>query len=111
METGKIAKQMIDFQKTAFNNTFGAMVALQDQTEKMVNLTIEQSAWLPKDGKKALNEWTEAYKKGRDDFKKMMDENFSALHSVDPGVSVDDVKPVRSMGGEVIEPWFFPPVL
>ena len=77
METGKIAKQMIDFQKTAFDNTFGAMVALQDQTEKMVNITIEQSAWLPKDGKKAINEWTEAYKKGRDDFNKFVDENFS----------------------------------
>ena len=77
MKTGKIAKQMIDFQKTAFDNTFGAMVALQDQAEKMVNITIEQSAWLPKDGKKAINEWTEAYKKGRDDFKKFVDENFS----------------------------------
>jgi len=77
METGKIAKQMIDFQKTAFDNTFGAMVALQDQTEKMVNTTIEQSAWLPKEGKKAINEWTEACKKGRDDFKKFVDENFS----------------------------------
>ena len=77
METGKITKQMIDFQKTAFDNTFGAMVALQDQTEKMVNITIEQSAWLPKEGKKAINEWTEAYKKGRDDFKELMDENFS----------------------------------
>ena len=77
METGKITKQMMDFQKTAFDNTFGAMVALQDQAEKMVNITIEQSAWLPKDGKKAINEWTEAYKKGRDDFKGFMDENFS----------------------------------
>jgi len=77
METGKIAKQMIDFQKTAFDNVFGAMVALQDQTEKMVNITIEQSAWLPKDGKKVINEWTETYKKGRDDFKKFVDENFS----------------------------------
>ena len=81
METGKIAKQMIDFQKTAFDNTFGAMVALQDQTEKMVNLTIEQAAWLPKDGKRALNEWTEAYKKGRDDFKKFVDENFNRVES------------------------------
>ena len=77
METGKIAKQMIDFQKTAFDNTFGAMVALQDQTEKMVNISIEQSAWLPEDGKKAINEWTETCKKGRDDFKKLVDENFS----------------------------------
>ena len=88
METGKIAKQMIDFQKTAFNNTFGAMVALQDQAERMVNLTIEQSAWLPKDGKKVINEWTEAYKKGRDDYKKFVDENFNRVE----GFFVDQAK-------------------
>ena len=40
-------------------------------------MAIEQSAWLPKDGKKAINEWTEACKKGQDDFKKLVDENFS----------------------------------
>ena len=81
METENIAKQMIEFQKTAFDNTFSAMVALQDQTEKMVNLSLEQSVWLPENGKKAINAWTEAYKKGRDDFKKFVDENFSKAGS------------------------------
>jgi hypothetical protein len=78
---------MIDFQKTAFDNTFGAMVALQDQTERMVNITIEQSAWLPKEGKKAINEWTESYKKGRDDFKKFMDENFNRAEGFFTGLA------------------------
>jgi len=79
METGKIAKQMIDFQKTTFDNTFNAMVTLQEQTERMVNVFMEQSVWLPEDGKKAVNEWGAAYKKGRDDFKKSVDENFSKI--------------------------------
>jgi hypothetical protein len=96
METGKIAKQMIDFQKTAFDNTFGAMVALQDQTEKMVNITIEQSAWLPKEGKKAINEWTEACKKGRDDFKKFVDENFSSAEGFFAGQAKSPTSSVTS---------------
>ena len=96
METGKIAKQMIDFQKTAFNNTFGVMVALQDQTEKMVNLTIEQSAWLPKEGKKAINEWTEALKKGRDDFKNFVDGNFSKAEGFFAGQTKSPTSPAKS---------------
>jgi hypothetical protein len=96
METGKIAKQMIDFQKTAFDNTFSAMVALQDQTEKMVNITIEQSAWLPEDGKKAINEWTEACKKGRDDFKKLVDENFSKAEGFFAGQAKSPTSPATS---------------
>ena len=79
METGKIAKQMIDFQKATFNNSFSTMVAFQEQTEKMVNVFLEQAVWLPEDGKKAVNEWGAAYKKGCDDFKKTVDENFSKV--------------------------------
>ncbi len=76
MEQSKIAKQMIDFQKATFDNTFNAMTMLQDQTEKMVNMFLEQATWLPEQGKKALNEWVQAYKKGREDFKKAVDESF-----------------------------------
>jgi len=79
MEQAKITKQMVDFYKTTFDNTFNAMVMLQDQTEKMVNIFLEQTPWLPEEGKKALNEWVKAYKKGRDDFKKMVDENFKKV--------------------------------
>ncbi len=87
---------MIDFQKTAFNNTFSAMVALQDQTEKMVNITIEQSTWLPEDGKKAINEWTDACKKGRDDFKKIVDENFSKAEGFFAGQAKSPTSPATS---------------
>jgi hypothetical protein len=72
------------------------MVALQDQTEKMVNITIEQSAWLPRDGKKAINEWTETYKKGRDEFKKFVDENFSRAEGFFAGQAKSPTSPASS---------------
>ncbi len=45
-----IAKQMIDFNRTAFENTFGAMCMLQEQSEKMVNTFVEQAEWIPGEG-------------------------------------------------------------
>ena len=87
METGKIAKQMFDFQKTTFDNSFNAMVAFQDQTEKMMNVFMEQAVWMPEDGKKAVNEWGAVYKKGRDDFKKNIDENFSKFEGFFTGLA------------------------
>ena len=96
METGKIAKQMIDFQKTTFDNSFNAMVAFQEQTERMVNVLMEQAVWLPEDGKKAVNEWGAAYKKGRDDFKKSVDDNFSKVEGFFSGQAKSKTAPATS---------------
>jgi polyhydroxyalkanoate synthesis regulator phasin len=79
MDTKLMAKQMIDFHKATFDNTFSAMVTLQEQTEKMVNLFLEQAAWMPEDGKKVVNDWVNTYKKGREEFKKTVDENFKKV--------------------------------
>ena len=79
MEPQKIAKQMIDFNKTTFDNSFSAMIMLQEQTEKMVNMSLEQTTWLPENGKEVVNEWLVTHKKGREDFKKIMDENFKKV--------------------------------
>jgi len=79
MDSAKIAKQMIDFQKTTFDNTFTAMVMLQEQTERMADTLLGQATWMPAEGKKAINDWVEAYKKGREDFKKTVDENFKKV--------------------------------
>lgn len=81
MDSQKLAKQMIDFNKATFDNTFNAMVMLQEQAERAANTLLEQANWLPEDGKKAINEWVKAYKKGREDFKKVVDENFQKVES------------------------------
>ena len=74
-----MAKQMIDFHKATFDNTFNAFVTLQEQTEKMVNMFIDQAPWMPDDGKKAVKDWVGTYKKGREDFKKTVDDNFKKV--------------------------------
>ena len=76
MDQQQILRQMIEFNKTTFDNSFKTMVMLQEQTERMVNTIMAQTTWLPEEGKKVLNEWVKAYKKGRDDFKKLVDESY-----------------------------------
>jgi hypothetical protein len=79
MDTGKMAKQMINFHKATYDNTFNSMVMLQDQTEKMLNAFLAQATWLPEEGKRVIDEWLTAYKKGREDFRKLADDNFKKM--------------------------------
>ena len=75
----KLSKQMVDFSKTAFDNSFEAMSVIQDQTEKMVNTMMEQTAFFPEEGKKAVKDWIQTCKKGREEFKASADENFKKV--------------------------------
>ena len=79
MDQKQIAKQMIEFNKTAFDNTFSAMITLQDQTEKMVFRFLEKAPWFPEEGKKAINDWMNSYKKGRDDFRTSAEESYKKV--------------------------------
>ena len=79
MEPVKIAKQMVEFQKATFDNTFNAMGMVQDQAERMLSMSLNQATWLPEEGKKAITEWSNACKKGAEDFKKTVDENFKKV--------------------------------
>jgi hypothetical protein len=81
MEPRKMAKQMLDFYKATFDNSYSALLMLQDQMQNMTSMFVEQSAAMPEEGKKALNDWLKAYKKGCEDFKKGMDDNFKRVES------------------------------
>lgn len=79
MDPKQIAKQMIAFNKTAFDSNFNAMKAIHEQTEMLVNQFWEKSPLFPEDSRKSVAEWMVAYKKGRDDFKSIVDENFKKV--------------------------------
>jgi hypothetical protein len=81
MDPKKMGKQMIDFYKTSFDNSFSAMMMLQEQMERMTNMYWGQMVNLPDEAKKGLADWTKSYKKNCEDFKKMMDESFKKLES------------------------------
>jgi hypothetical protein len=40
---------------------------------------LDQAPLLPEEGKKAINDWLKAYKKGRADFKAAADENYKKI--------------------------------
>jgi hypothetical protein len=46
------ARLLIQNNKTAFDNTFSAIIVLQDQLEKMLNYFMEQNKLLPDEVKK-----------------------------------------------------------
>lgn len=79
MEPKQIAKQMVDFNKKAFDASFEAMAAMQEQTEKMVTTMMQQSQFFPDEGKKLITDWLKTYKKGREEFKAAADENFKKV--------------------------------
>jgi hypothetical protein len=69
MQHTDIGRNLSSFYETAFNTGMSAMNCIQDYTEKMVNLSIEQSPWIPEDSRKLISSWVKAYRKGYDDFK------------------------------------------
>jgi hypothetical protein len=79
MDQKEVLKKMIDFNKTSFDNSFSAMVMIQDQTEQMVNTLLDQAPWIPAEGKKAIGEWLDSYKKGRETFKKVVEDSFKKV--------------------------------
>ena len=79
MDPKEMAKQIFDFNKKAFDNSFEAMSVVQDQTEKMVSAMMEQTAFFPEEGKKEVTNWIKTYKKGREEFKASADENFKKV--------------------------------
>ncbi len=78
MDAKQLAKQMLDFNKTAFDSSFSAMSVLQDQTEKLILSFLDKTDWIPKEGKKAIDEWKN-YKKAREDFKAYADETYKKI--------------------------------
>ena len=79
MNNKVILKQIVQFNKTAFDNVFKAMSLAQEQGEKMVNTLLDQATWVPEEGKKTISEWVKAYKNGVDDFKKTVDEQYKKV--------------------------------
>ena len=82
METTKFAKQTLGFQKTIFENSFNALIMVQDQTEKMVNGYLDQLPWVTGEGKKSLQASIEIAKNARDDFNKAVEDGFNTIEEV-----------------------------
>ncbi len=81
LEPMEVAKQTVEFYKTSFTNSFSAMMMLQEQAQKMLDVQLGQLAGLPEEAKKAIKEWIESYNTGCDEFKKVVDKSFKQVES------------------------------
>jgi hypothetical protein len=76
VDNKEIMKRMIDLHKTSFENCFSTMVALQNHTEKLMKTLVDHTPGMNNGAREVMDKWTDAYKKGRDDFKKAVDEGY-----------------------------------
>jgi polyhydroxyalkanoate synthesis regulator phasin len=74
-----IAKQMVDFQRSAFEHTYQTAALVQEHMEKMASTTVREMEWLPEEGKRMIEEWTGNCRKGRSELKKAMDDQFDVF--------------------------------
>ena len=81
MDQKTIAKQMIQFNKTAMDNSLKAMTMVYEQNEKMASAFMEQATWLPEEGKKAIKDWMATYKSGCENFKSLVDDSYAKVES------------------------------
>jgi hypothetical protein len=76
---GQIAQQMMDFQKMTFAGFYDALTLAQDQAASTMTMTLDQAAWLPPEGRKAILSWMDACQEGREQFKSLVQESFSSM--------------------------------
>lgn len=81
MDQKVLVKQMVQMNKAAFDSSFNAMALLQEQAEKFGNSLMSQANWIPEEGRAAIHNWINAFKHGRDEFKKNVDENFNKVET------------------------------
>jgi|WetSurMetagenome_2_1015567.scaffolds.fasta_scaffold1828424_1 hypothetical protein len=79
MNQQQMTMEMIKFNKSVLDNTFNAISTIQDQSEKIFTTFMDKANWLPDDGKKAINDWIAAYKRGRTDFKMATDAKYEKV--------------------------------
>ncbi len=82
METKRMAKQMISFQRNLFENSYHAMNMVVEQTENMAKSLMDQMPMVPQENKKAMEDALSFYKKARDDFKKAVEDGFGKMEEL-----------------------------
>lgn len=99
-----IAKKIIEFNKSNFDNTFDAVTVLLEHTEKMVGIFLKRATLFPDDGKELILNWLETYKKGRNDFKDTVDNNFKNVESLFAcGSETINVSPSEATSADVVK--------
>ncbi len=82
MDQKQIIKQMVEFNQSAFDNAFKAIVTIQDQTEEIAGKMMDQADWLPAEGRQVIDNWVDVFKTSRQNFKVQVDNNYKQIEKL-----------------------------
>lgn len=69
MDYSNVTREMFNIFKSSAEATFGTISTLQNQTERMANLLLDQAGTLQSEGRKHLQEWLASTKKSQEELK------------------------------------------
>lgn len=80
METNLLAKQTLQIYHAALTQTLDAALAVQDQSHKTLESLLDRSPVVPREGKRAINDWIEACRHQTEAVKTVIDEGFKPFY-------------------------------
>ena len=79
INANEITRQALDFQKSTFACWYDAVSAMQDRTATAVDTLLNQTIWIPDEGRKVISGWVTSCKNERERYRVYMEESFSVL--------------------------------
>jgi hypothetical protein len=80
METNPVAKHTLQICHTALTGALDAALAVQSQSQKTMEVLLEHSPVIPREGKRAVSDWFEAFRQQTTAMKGVIDEGFKPFH-------------------------------
>jgi hypothetical protein len=95
----QIAKQAVDFQKTAFTNWYNAVVMIQDQSASAMEVMMTQSGLaIPETAYNALKTWTNACQEAFKRFHSQVENGFFSIEKL----LVKEAKPASTKSPKLL---------
>jgi len=81
MEPKEIAKETLNLSKVTFDNAFSAVLLLQEQSQRILDIYLDQMVAFREEGKRIVDTWMEACRTGKEEFKRSLENNYAICGS------------------------------
>ena len=82
MDAMKLTQQMLDFQKQSVHSFQSIWDLAQAQTTSILDQVMDQTTWMPKEGRQALENWRTLMNQERDRFGAYVDQCFATYQKL-----------------------------
>jgi len=82
MDQKGMQKMAVEGMRSGMLMTFDTMNSVQEQMEKMWKTLLDQGGELQKEGEKVMGEWLENMRKGREEFRRNLEEGLHKMEEL-----------------------------